>query len=122
MKLSLMLLSGLAALLPVAARAGSGNSGQAVPDLLIGAITTYATEREARTSCGRDSVVWADRYAGYYYRPNEKEYGTRGEGSYACLSDAKRGNYFDTSPMSSMAQVRGRTFPFTPITPPDFGS
>jgi hypothetical protein len=116
------LLIGVIFLVSPAARAGSGNSGKPDPDLMIGAITTYASEKEARASCGRDPVVWADRYAGYYYRPNEKEYGNRGEGSFACLHDAKKGNYWDTSPLSSMVHEHGRTFPFTPIVPPDFGS
>lgn len=58
----------------VATRA-EGNSG--IPDekLQIGRLKTFRNEREALAFCGRNSVVLADRYAGYYYWKREKEYG-----------------------------------------------
>jgi len=109
------LLVGLAFCVASTARASQGNAGIADPDLLIGSITTYPSETAARLSCKKDPVVWADRYAGYYYWPREKQYGATDQGAFACLHDALKGNYWDTSPMSSMAHQPGKNFPYTPL-------
>ena len=97
-----------------AAAAGGGNSGAADPALLLGAIATYATPDAARQACGADPVVWADRYEGFFYAPAEAKYGRTGAGAYACRAEARRGNYWDTSPLSSMAGHPSKSFPFTP--------
>ena len=114
--LRLVAVSGCVVLLCATANAGeTRNSGAAEPDLMIGAITTYRSRAEADAACGRDPVVWADRYAGYYYWPREKQFAATGQGAYACLHNAQHGNYWDTSPMSSMAHSPGREFPYTPL-------
>ena len=99
----------------VAQAASAGNSGASDPALLLGPIATYATTDAAQRACGRDAVVWADRYEGFYYRPQEPKYGATSSGAYACQHDAMRGNYWDTSPLSSMAGQPGKSFPFTPV-------
>lgn len=104
---------GLALLLAAPARAE--NSGAADPGLLLGAIRTFGAEDAAQRACGRDSVVWADRYEGFTYGPGEPKYGKTAAGSYACQQDAMAGNYWDTDPRSSMAGHPGRSFPFTPV-------
>ena len=98
-----------------AAPAPAGNSGAADSALLLGPLATYATPDAARLACGRDPVVWADRYEGFYYGPSEPKYGHTASGAYACRQDATRGNYWDTSPLSSMAGHPGKSFPFTPV-------
>jgi hypothetical protein len=101
----------LGVVLPAVAWA-DGNSGAPDDDLEIGGINTYATETEARSACGGDTVVWADRYAGYYFFPREAQYGHTSQGAFACWHNAKKGNYWDTSPMSSMGEAHpGRQFP-----------
>ena len=101
------------ALLTVPAHAE--NSGAADPGLLLGAIRTFGAEDAARLACGRDAVVWADRYEGFAYGPGEAKYGKTAAGSYACRQDAATGNYWDTDPRSSMTGHPGRSFPFTPV-------
>ena len=101
-----------------------GNSG--IPDekLQIERLKTFRNEREALASCGKNSVVWADRYAGYYYWKREKEYGRTAEGAYACSDAADKSNYWGTSPIAGMARGHGpgRNFPFTPLPQPFLGS
>ncbi len=104
---------GLALLLAVPAHAE--NSGAADPGLLLGAIKTFGAEDEARQACGRDAVVWADRYEGFAYESGETKYGKTAAGSYACRRDAAVHNYWDTDPRSSMTGHPGRSFPFTPV-------
>lgn len=101
-----------AVLLPITAHA-AGNSGAPDDELEIGAITTYPSEERARAACGKDTVVWADRYAGYYFFKREPQYGHTALGSFACWHNAKKGNYWDTSPMSGMGEGHGpgRQFP-----------
>ncbi len=100
--------------LVAAGPAPGGNPGTADPALLLGAIATYATPEAARLACGRDPVVWADRYEGFFYAPAEAKYGRTADGAYACRAEARRGNYWDTSPLSSMAGHPSKSFPFTP--------
>lgn len=97
-----------------AAAAPAGNSGAADPALLLEPIATYPTQAAARLACGKDPVVWADRYEGFYYRLSEPKYGRSAAGAYACQHAAMGGNYWDTSPLSSMAGHPGKSFPFTP--------
>ncbi len=120
---STALIIALSMLPPTAARA-DGNSGAADPELEFGAITTYPSEAQARAACPQDAVVWADRYAGYFYRPGETQYGATSHGAYACLHVALGSNYWDTSPLSSMAGGHGpgRVFPYNPLPQPSFGS
>ncbi len=101
------------ALLTIPARAE--NSGVPDPGLLLGMIRTFGAEDAARLACGRDAVVWADRYEGFAYGPGEAKYGKTAAGSYACRQDAAAGNYWDTDPRSSMTGHPGRSFPFTPV-------
>lgn len=91
----------------------AGNPGQADNELEFGAIQTFSSESEAKGGCGRDPVVWADRYAGYYYYPREGKYGKTSDGAFACLTDAKGANYWSTSPMGGIAAGHGvgREFP-----------
>ena len=98
--------------LPAAARAG-GNSGAADPVLEFGAITTYPSEDQARASCGRDIVVWADRHAGYFFFKREQQYGTTSEGAFACKNNVENANYWSSGPMGGMAKGHGsgRVFP-----------
>ena len=102
-------------LLLLATPARAENSGAADPGLLLGKIRTFGAEAVARLGCGKDEVVWADRYEGYFYNPREPKYGKTGAGAYACQQDAAAGNYFSTDPLSTMASRPGRNFPFTPI-------
>lgn len=104
--------AGLAAV-SLAAAAPVGNSGAAEPDLMLNAIPTYPTEREAEAACaaGRGGVVWAERYAGYYFRRDEPQYGTAPSGAYACAADAAGANYWDSDPMSGMMTYHGKSFP-----------
>lgn len=97
-----------------------GNAGTPDSEIQIGKIETYKSEGQAKLRCGRDTVVWADRYAGYIYFPREAEYGRSPQGSFACLNNAKNSNYWTTGPMSSMGKGHGpgRNFPFTPIPLP----
>ena len=57
----------------LAAPACAENSGTADPALLLGAIRTFGAEDAARLACGRDAVVWADRYEGFAYRSGESK-------------------------------------------------
>jgi hypothetical protein len=59
--------------------------------------------------------VWTDSFAGYFYRPDERQYGKTDLGAFACLHGAMESNYWDTSPISSMLQKAGKNIPFTPI-------
>ncbi len=97
-----------------------GNAGTPDTEIEIGEIKTFTSEGQAKLGCGRDTVVWADRYAGYIYFPRETEYGRTSQGSFACLKNAKDANYWSTGPMSSIAKGHGpgRNFPFTPIPLP----
>ena len=96
----------------------AANNGAPDTELEIGGITTFDTQADARTHCGRDTVIWADRYAGYIYFPREPQYGRSEQGAFACLHDALNSNYWTTGPLSSMAKGHGpgRVFPFTPIS------
>ena len=115
------LLAAVLLLAPLAARA-DGNDGAPDDVLEFGAINTFASERLAKAACGSDAVVWADRYAGYYFFPREPQYGHTAMGAYACWHNAKHANYWSSSPMSSIGDGHGpgRVFPerFPPPTPP----
>ena len=95
--------------------ADAGNTGAAVPDLLLGPVTTFPSAAAARAACGGDRVVWADGYDGYLYDSTEPRYGTTSTGAYACEGDARRANYWDPKPRTDMAGHPGRVFPFTPV-------
>ena len=101
-----------------------GNSGAPDEELRIRPLKTFRTEREAQAFCDKDPVIWADRYAGYYYWKRNKEYGRTSEGAYACWHSAEKSNYWDTSPMAGIARGHGpgRVFPFTPFPQPFVGS
>lgn len=95
--------------------ARAANTGTADPALLLDAIPTYGTEPEARAACGKDKVVWADRYVGYYYLPGEKQFATTRDGAFSCQQAAVKGKYWDTNPLSSMSGHPGRNFPYQPL-------
>ena len=101
-----------------------GNSGAPDDELRIGSIRTFTDEHAAAAACGRDPVVWADRYAGYYYFPREPQYGHTADGAFACFYNVRRNNYWGTGPMSSMGEGHGagRQFPDHFPAPPSFGS
>ena len=88
----------------------SGNSGMPDPDLLLGQLQTYASEPAARSACGAGNVVWAERYAGYYYNPGEARYGTSSPGAFACQEDAAQANYWDSDPMAAVMGYHGKSF------------
>ncbi len=91
------------------------NSGQSDPSLMLNAIKTFRSLDAAQQACGKDHVVWADRYEGYYYESHEPKFGMTAFGSYACKQEAENGNYWDTNPATSFVGHPGRNFPFTPI-------
>lgn len=97
-----------------------GNSGKPDTEIQLGEVGTFGSEEQAKRACGRDTVVWADRFAGYIYFPREAEYGRTSQGAFACLKNAEDANYWSTGPMSGMAACHGpgRNFPFTPIPLP----
>ena len=97
-----------------------GNGGTPDTEIQIGKIEIFKSEAQAKLGCGKDTVVWADRYAGYIYFPREAEYGHTAQGAFACLSKATDANYWTSGPMSSMGRGHGpgRNFPFTPIPLP----
>ena len=115
MRRRLYLAAVLASLVAVGARADGANSGAPDPEIQIGPITTFASEAAARIACGRDGVVWADRYAGYVYFSREPQYGHTAQGSFACMHDAVAHNYWSTGPLGSMGHQAGRSFPYTPL-------
>lgn len=97
-----------------------GNPGKPDTEIQIGEVKTFTSEEQAKRACGQDTVVWADRYAGYVYFPRETEYRRTSQGAFACLKSAQDANYWSTGPMSGMAAGHGpgRKFPFTPIPLP----
>ena len=48
----------------------------------------YATEAEAKTSCGSDAVVWANRLSKIYHASGSKSYGATRFGAYMCEKDS----------------------------------
>ena len=78
---------------------------------MLGPVQTYATEREAEAACGRGGVVWAERYAGYYFKRGEPQYGTAPMGAFACEKAVAGANYWDTDPMSGAMHYHGKSFP-----------
>lgn len=91
------------------------NTGKSDPSLLLDAIKTFGSLEAAQQACGKDHVVWADRYEGYYYESREPKFGTTAFGSYACRQEAEKGKYWDTGPSTSFTGHPGRNFPFTPL-------
>lgn len=103
---------GLAGLVLLAGpAAAAGNSGAADGDLMLGPLRTYGLELEVRAACGQDAVVWAERHAGYYFKPGERRYGTAPMGAFACEKDAEGANYWDIDPTKSVMGYRGKSFP-----------
>lgn len=103
---------GTAGLVLVATTAAyAGNSGAADSELMLGPVQTYDTERAAQAACGQSGVVWAERYAGYYFKPGERQYGVAPMASFACLRDMAGANYWGTDPMDGVLAHRGKSFP-----------
>lgn len=94
------------------AGAWAANDGRADPDLLLGELNTYSDHDAAERACGVGQVVWADRFAGFFYGSREPKYGATDDGSYACRSDAQKARYWSTDPRDGMEGHPGRTFPF----------
>jgi len=85
-----------------------------LPALQLGDIPRMADEAAAKAFCSRrDIVVWASPDIGLYYLPNAPEYGHRTQGFYSCLTLAKRANYWDKNPFSTVPDS-GRVFPIDP--------
>lgn len=97
-------------LLVVPLSALAGNPGDPDPALMLGPLQTYTTEQAARAACGEGQVVWAERYAGYFYKPGEARYGTADPGAYACAKDAAGANYWDSDPMTGVMGYHGKSF------------
>ena len=89
----------------------AGNSGAADAELMLGPLRTFGSENEARAVCGPGAVVWAERYAGYFFKPGEERYGHASDGAFACQADAAAANYWDTDPMAAAMGFRGKSFP-----------
>jgi len=90
----------------------AANDGQADLGLLLGALTIYPSEAAAGRACHSDRVVWADRFAGFFYDSHDPKYGATKDGGYACQSDAQRARYWSTDPRDAMEGHPGRSFPF----------
>lgn len=101
-------IAGLLLAIPLSAVAA--NLGEPDPELLLGPLQTYATEAAARAACGGGQVVWAERYAGYFYKPGEAQFGVAAFGAYACAKNAAGANYWDSDPMAGVMGYRGKTF------------
>jgi hypothetical protein len=89
----------------------TGNSGAPDPELMLGPLPTHTTEQAAQAACGAGNVVWAERYAGYYYKPGEPRFGAAGPGAFACRKDAEQANYWDSDPMGAVMGYHGKSFP-----------
>jgi len=103
-----ILIAGVLLAFPVSALAG--NMGEPDPGLMLGPLQTYATEPAARAACGDGHVVWAERYAGYFYKPGEARFGVAAPGAYACAKDAAGANYWDSDPMAGVMGYHGKSF------------
>ncbi|HWK46402.1 MAG TPA: hypothetical protein VNT30_16900 [Stellaceae bacterium] len=113
---SLLIITCTVTMLMAIGAARAQNLGNADPDLLLGAIKTFPTEAAAQAGCGKDIVVWAERYAGYYFRRGEAGYGTKEYGAFTCMQSAQDANYWDTNPLSVMGPSHpGRNFPYPPL-------
>lgn len=82
-----ILIAGVLLAVPLPAMAG--NSGEPDPGLVLGPLQTYVTEPAARAACGEGQVVWAERYAGYFYKPGEARFGSAAPGG-ICLREGRR--------------------------------
>ena len=87
----------------------SGNSGAVQEQYHLGAIATFATELAAKLACGGDDIVWAERYAGYFYRRDEARYALAPEGADACRKAAYDAGYWGTDLMDSLAKGTGKS-------------
>jgi hypothetical protein len=63
---------------PLAARTVAAQLGQG----------QYATEAEAKTSCGSDAVVWVNLRSKVYHEASSKNYGATKSGAYMCGKDS----------------------------------
>ncbi len=93
---------------------GSPQSLSELPPLQLGNIPGAATEKAAQLLCEHhDIVIWASPDIGLYYLKNTPEYGHRLPGFYSCLSLARRADYWDNNPFSTVPDS-GRVFPIDP--------
>ncbi len=85
-----------------------------LPPLHLGDIPRLADEAAAAAFCSRhDIVVWASPDIGLYYLRTAPEYGHRMPGFYSCLTFARRADYWDKNPFSTVPDS-GRVFPIDP--------
>jgi len=78
-------------------------------EIPLGDVPRYATEAEAKTACGKDGVVWADRKTGFFYPKFFQDYGTTKYGTYTCHKLAVKADYWSFAPVEEGG--KGRTFP-----------
>ncbi len=95
--------------------ASARNDGSAEPDIALRAIHVFPSLDAARQACAGSSVVWADRHSGFWYGPADAGFGATKDGAYACLTDARGGNYWKFGAPPEMSGHPGRVFPFTPL-------
>lgn len=110
------LLTALSVLIHVDAAVAQGRpqSLDELPPLHLGEIPHLADEAAAKAFCSRhDIVVWASPDIGLYYLGNSPEYGRRMPGFYSCLTLARRADYWDKNPFSTVPDS-GRVFPIDP--------
>jgi hypothetical protein len=103
--LSFCVLAGLTACLGTAKAA----DGDPKFEIELGDIPRYATEAEAKSACGADGVVWADRKTGFFYPKFFSDYGTTKYGTYTCHKLAVKADYWSFAPVEESG--KGRTFP-----------
>jgi hypothetical protein len=76
----------------------------------LGDIPRYPNEVVARTACGDDPVVWADRHSGFFYPKFHSDFGKTPDGAYTCYGRAKKANYWSLTPEGDGGR-EGREFP-----------
>lgn len=90
-----------------AALAAASNDGTPDEQYHLRELHTFTSETEASSACSDDVVVWAERYAGFYYRADEEKYGKAPLGAFACKKEAKIAGYWGTNLMESMEEYVG---------------
>lgn len=69
------------------------NRSGALPASPTGAMhpDQFATESDAKTHCGSQTVVWLNTRSRVYHFAGTRDYGRTKEGAYMCQSDADKG-------------------------------
>ena len=53
-------------------------------------------------------MVWAERYAGYFYRKDEAQYAAVPHGAFACWRDAMDANYWGAGILDTLMKHHGK--------------